>query len=468
MPNTFVFIALFGWPLVAAWLFYARKFETAIIWSVLLSFLLLPASISIDLPGIPPLNKETIPNMALLLLVLLTPRRKFSWLPDSTMARILIAMLVIGPFFTNSLNGDSFQFGKLFLRGTTTYDAFSNVFAALIQLVPFLVARNFLATEEMQLKLLRALLYAGLAYSILILIEIRLSPQLHIWIYGYFPHSFAQQMRDGGFRAVVFLGHGLWVAFFVVTVAVATAALWRVADRKVKALYGYATAYFCVVLVLSKSLGSLLYGILLVPLVALTKPRTQVRVAAALVMLALLYPTMRGLDLVPVNTILSAAESIDERRAASLTTRLNNEEKLLEKAHQRPIFGWGGWGRNRIYSETSGKKRSIADGRWVIVLGTDGWFGFIAFFGLLSLPVLAIYRQTRPKLRGPSPVISPVTAGLCLLLAINMVEMIPNATLPPWTWLIAGSLLGYAERLRAGIAEGPEPAPAMQRRRTVL
>jgi hypothetical protein len=38
---------------------------------------------------------------------------------------------------------------------------------------------------------------------------------------------------------------------------------------------------------------------------------------------------------------------------------------------------------------------------------------------------------------------------LALLLAINLIDMIPNATLTPLTWLIAGTLLGMAEALQA-------------------
>ena len=75
--------------------------------------------------------------------------------------------------------------------------------------------------------MLRGLVVAGLIYSLPMLFEVRMSPQLHTWIYGYFPHSFGQQMRDGGFRPVVFIGHGLGVAFFVMTTVVAAAAFWR-------------------------------------------------------------------------------------------------------------------------------------------------------------------------------------------------------------------------------------------------
>jgi len=38
------------------------------------------------------------------------------------------------------------------------------------------------------------------------------------------------------------------------------------------------------------------------------------------------------------------------------------------------------------------------------------------------------------------------TAGLCLVLAVNLIDLIPNSGLTPLTWLIAGSVLGYWER----------------------
>ena len=76
------------------------------------------------------------------------------------------------------------------------------------------------------------LIVAGLCYSVPMLFEVRMSPQLHTWIYGYFPHSFVQQMREGGFRPVVFLGHGLLTAFFIMSAAVAAAAFWQTRTRR--------------------------------------------------------------------------------------------------------------------------------------------------------------------------------------------------------------------------------------------
>ena len=57
------------------------------------------------------------------------------------------------------------------------------------------------------------------------------------------------------------------------------------------------------------------------------------------------------------------------------------------------------------------------------------------------------------------------------MLGINMIDMLPNATLMPFTWLIAGALLGYAEALGRSAAPttrgqlrrsraGAQPRPA--------
>jgi len=58
-------------------------------------------------------------------------------------------------------------------------------------------------------------------------------------------------------------------------------------------------------------------------------------------------------------------------------------------------------------------------------------------------------------------------AALSLILAINVVDLLPNAGLTPFTWLLAGTVLGRAEVLRAGARQwGRYPAnAAMQKLR---
>ena len=85
--------------------------------------------------------------------------------------------------------------------------------------------------------------------------------------------------------------------------------------------------------------------------------------------------------------MIETAAMIDTDRATSLKTRFDNEDLLLQRASQRFLFGWGRWGRARVYDEESGKDMSITDGRWIITIGQFGLFGFVAEFGLLILPV---------------------------------------------------------------------------------
>jgi hypothetical protein len=89
---------------------------------------------------------------------------------------------------------------------------------------------------------------------------------------------------------------------------------------------------------------------------------------------------------------------------------------------------------------------TIADGAWVIDMGTFGWLGFIAEFGLGALPLLALAREALSRHAAP---LNRYAAALALILAANLVDLLPNATLIPFTWLMAGALLGEAERLRS-------------------
>lgn len=443
MANLTAFIAFAGWPLVAIWLFRSRPIQQAILWTLVGGFLLLPAKIGIDLPGLPPLDKFSIPILAIFVLVLVSQRRsEFQMIPPNWIARILMLLLILGPIPTAYTNLDTVFFGEArVLSPLSPYDAVVGAGKALIWTIPFMVGWSFFKTAEDQREIVRIILVAGLAYSILMLFEVRFSPQLHRWVYGFFQHNFAQTHRGSGFRPVVFLKHGLWLAFFAMLVAVAAAILWRDAKENAKGLYLYAIGYMMIVLVLCKSLASLAYALLLVPLIMFFSPRSQIFVAVLLALVAISYPTMRGSGLFPVEPILSIARSIDKGRAGSLEYRFDNEDLLLARAKQRPLFGWGGWGRSRIYHQRTGKDLSTTDGYWIVIYGQNGLLGFISRFGLFFLPIALVWWTVRSR---PRLEVSPVTSGLCLIAAINMIEFLPNSTEPPMTRIIMGALIGYA------------------------
>ena len=290
------------------------------------------------------------------------------------------------------------------------------------------------------------------------LLEVRLSPQLNIWVYGYFQHSFEQMIRDGGFRPIVFLYHGLWAAFLAMSGLLAAVTIARSEPTRRAVAWWVCAIYLMGVLVLCKSMASILYGFAFAPAIAFLTTRMQMHLALALVLLVLAYPVLKAGDAVPEDRILELAEGVDAERANSLRFRLDNENVLMDRAMERPFFGWGSWGRNHIY-DASGTILTTTDGRWIITMGVYGWVGFLAEFGLLTLPILLLWRRTTGVVSGAIP---PWLGGLALIHVINVIDLLPNATITPMTWLIAGALLGYGEEVQ--LARKPGPAPL----RTIL
>ena len=209
-------------------------------------------------------------------------------------------MLLVGPFITAELNTDAIAYGPRVLPPETHYDAVSAMVGQLVFLLPFFIGRQLFRTEADNELILRVLVMAGLIYSLPMLFQIRISPQLHRWVYGYFPHfeaAFAQTVRDGGYRPIVFLGNGLLVAFFAMTTAVAAAALWRTRTKVFRLPAAGITIYLGTVLLLCKTLGSFVYGIFLVPIVKLASPQLQIRIAMVCAAIVFCYPLSCGLSI---------------------------------------------------------------------------------------------------------------------------------------------------------------------------
>ena len=459
MPNALALAALALWPVMSVILFRRLPAGRALLASLLIAYLFLPpAPAGFDLPLMPPLTKETIPNLVAAIVCLVMYRPGLRFLPDSRLMRALLGLYMLSPVLTVLTNGEPVFYGAVGLPGLSAPMAVGMMINQALMIAPMLLAMNLLRSAADLRDALAALVIAGLVYSLPMLLEVRLAPQLNLWVYGFFQHNFEQMVRFGGYRPLVFLYHGLWVAFFAMTAVVAAAALWRTSHGPRWAQLAIVTVYLAVVLVLCKSVASILYAMALLPLVLLAGPRWQLRVAVVLAVLSMAYPLAKGAHIVPEDQMLTMAASIDPDRAASLQFRFDQERILLERAEQKPLFGWGIWGRNHILDPNDGHILTVTDGRWIIVIGVLGWLGFLAEFGLLTAPVLLLWWRSRGQ------DLSPHAAALSLIVAINMVDLIPNATITPLTWLFAGAVLGHAETL-VRRARRPAAAPVF---RTVL
>lgn len=436
--------ALIVWPVVTIALFRVLTLPFALCVSLLGGYLLLPNQVGLDLPLLPVLDKYTIPSIsAFLMTFIMLVQNKASdgvlpgWLPRSKIVLGLMGMLVVGAFGTVLTNGDMLVYDWTVIQGVRIYDAFSMLLSLLLVLVPLVLGRRLLASVEGQRALLLVIVIGTGIYTIPAMWEVRMSPQLHTQVYGFFQHSFLQQMRQGGFRPIVFLEHGLTLSILFAVALVGCVGLWQTTTGDEKSKWLLATLWFAVTLVLSKSLGALIIAILCVPIVLMNRPRIQILIAAGLAATIFVYPMLRVAQLVPLDAISSFMSGISQERADSLAVRFFNEESLLNKARERITFGWGDWGRNRIFDEW-GNDVSITDGAWITVMGVGGWVRYTGIFGLLCWPIIALYLKRRND-------IDPICAILAIMLCAKLIDLIPNAGIYSFVWLIAGSLIGRLE-----------------------
>jgi hypothetical protein len=446
-PNWFGILVFCAWPLVAMYLYTHRTTSEATVWTLLAALLILPAGAAIKFQMIPSIDKNSLPNLCVFAGCMLTAGRISHRRFQFSLCEILLITFIISPLISSLLNNDPIIVGGSILPGVGTYDGISSVISQLILSLSFIVGRRYLRDPGDNAVMLRALIIAGLAYSLPMLFEIRMSPQLSSALYGYLPTAFLTEIRYGGFRPVVFMGNGLIVAFFMMTCVVASVTYLRARARVIRfAAPSALTLYLGTILVLCKTAAPISFAAVLGALVRFARPEVQIRLAMLFACLALSYPTLRAIDVFPTKALVDFARSIDSERAQSLEVRFDQEAALLAHASERFYFGWGRYGRNRVFTEDSGKDDSITDGLWIITMGQFGFVGFLAQFGLLTLPIFRAFHALKFVQNQREKIFF---GAISLILAISAVDQLPNASLSSWTWLIAGSLLGQSEALRA-------------------
>lgn len=438
--NITVPIALYSWPAVVLLLFATMPKRRAVIASFITAWLFLPMA-GFEISGLPDYNKTSATTFGVVIgMLLLDSGRLFGFRPR--LVDLPMAIWCLSPFATSLSNGLGY------------YDGATSVVHQVITWgVPYLIGRVYFSDLQGLRELAIGIVIGGLIYVPLCLLEMRIAPQLHYQLYGYNQHSFLQHIRYGGYRPMVFMQHGLMVAMWMT--AATLLAFWLWYSRSVKSITGVSMAILLPVLavttVLCKSANALL--LLLVGVAALlvsSMMRTRLALAAILV-IAPAYAFVRVMDIDVVSPVLSTIASIDAERAQSFGSRLHYEELLLDKAMQRPMLGWGGWGRNRVYGY-EGNDLTITDGFWIITLGKYGLIGLSMFMLVLMMPALRLMKNMPPR-HWATPAIAPLTA-LTFLSAVYLVDNLPNAMFNPIFVLAIGGMTGVAlQRVRLAAAQ---------------
>jgi O-antigen ligase len=289
-----------------------------------------------------------------------------------------------------------------------------------------------------------------------------MSPQLHKMFYGLHPNNFSKVFRLGGYRPMVFMQSGLAVAIFMWTCAMAGFGLFRARLPLYQIPSSSIAAVLAFLLALCRSLGALFYGLVTLPLLVLAPRRMASLLVLGLAAVVIAYPTLRVLDWVPISAIHAAAASINPDRADSLVFRFENEDQIVDRTLQKPLFGWGGYDRSRVRVDNQEEVRA-ADGFWVIVLGQRGPVGLALVLTLLVWPLLRAGRRLR-RVRDARA--HALLLALALIVGIRAFDMMPNGLYGTLPFYLAGALSGVTEwtapRRRAVAPPAPDRASGPQ------
>jgi hypothetical protein len=450
-------LALILWVPICLLAFVFLRPHVAATVALLGSSLLLPEIVAFDLPGVPPIGKREMGCLAALLGTALVARRpiirpaRAGWPLD-----LACLVLVASGVATALANGDPVRVGPRVAKGLDLWEGISTAGGELLFTVtPFLLGRALIRTRHALSDLLVVIVVLALGYALLILFEVRMAPKLHREIYGFNVQKTLTTRRLGGYRPTVFMVHGLALATFVLSALVASVALWKAGirlDRRVPP--GPVAVFLGLVFLACRSMTQYLYGLVMVPVALFGRPRAQLSVAALIAAVVLFYPTLRSSGLLPTQELLGLARWADLPRLESLESRFLQEDLMLEKALERPLFGWGSSGRRRVYVEDE-ERILVSDGFWIIVLGQRGVVGFLCVFTLLLYPVFSAWRRFPALPAGHRSLV----AALALVIAINAFDFLPNGFHYPHHMFLSGSLVGALEVRRRRHAPGSRGQP---------
>ena len=244
------------------------------------------------------------------------------------------------------------------------------------------------------------------------------------------------------------------VAMLVSVAFMISTTLWR---AKIKAINKYningiIVAFLFIVLILSKSYGALILGIIGFLLIRFFSSKYIFIVSFFLVSTYALYPLMSASKIFPHNQVVELVSKVNADRAQSLEFRFFHENQLLEHANKKPWFGWGSWGRNRVYDSETFKDLSVTDGRWIIVLGTKGWLGFMTEFFFVAFSILkaskavSILKKRKDKDKSIDKEVLLISSH-ALIVSLVLIDQIPNSSFNYFYWLLVGVLYGRSYQI---------------------
>ncbi len=429
-------LVMFGWIPLVIYIFVQFPAQRAVIISFILAGLFLPQA-EYPIPGLPDYTKISATCYGILLATVIYDvgrlnSFKFGWLD--------LPMLIwcLCPFASSISNG------------LGAYDGLSAVLSQTITWgVPYFLGRIYLNNLAGLRQLATGILMGGLIYVPLCLYEIRMSPQLHRMIYGFFPHLFDQTIRYGGWRPQVFMQHGLEVGLWMMAATLIGIWLWK--TGVISQIWGIPMSWLVSVLlvtfVLVKSTGAYFLLVLGVAILFVSwQFRTAILIFFLIVSMSFYLAQNTLTETSITDQVVASLEGVvPQERLQSLEFRFDNEELLKDKARERRVFGWGGWGRNRVYDynwEGELVDISVIDSLWIIAFGMNGLVGLSSVFLSFFLPIIGFVKRY-PATFWLNRKVAPA-AAIAVVLILYMLDCLLNAMVNPIFALACGGIAGVA------------------------
>ena len=426
--NAIVPLAMFSWVPLVLWAFSRFDPKKAAAGAFVLGWMFLPEA-AFKLPGLPDYTKMTASCVGVMLGAFIYDRKN---LLSVRLSIVDIPMILwcTCPMLSSLANG------------LGAYDGFSeSMYQTITWGLPYFMAKIYFSDREGLTILAMAIFIGGIIYIPFCFIEMAISPQLHRMTYGFSQANILQSMRAGGFRPVVYMQHGLMVASWMVS-ATFIGIWFYYAKILPKKLLIIPTKLFIpallVTTLLMKSTGAL--GLFILGMIALFSAQKTKAPIIILIMLcvppAYMYTRTTGIWS-GKNLSSWVEEKFSAERAQSLQFRFDNEYLLIDKAMEGSFFGWGGWGRSRVYDD-DGRDITITDGLWIIALGTRGIYGTFFLTLTVVLPMLLLLVKIPPgKWNEPEYAAASVFA---VLLTVYMIDNLLNAMVNPIFMLFNGGI----------------------------
>ena len=444
-----VLLAFVLWPLIVVGLFLCLKPHKAILIAFIGGWLFLPVA-QYRFLGFPDYGKiQSVSLVAFVAALLIKPshllRLKFQW-PD-----VIVWLVCVSPLSSSMVNG------------LGLYNGVSGVLSfGIMYGMPYYLGRAYFDDSEKIKDVFVAILIGGLLYIPFCLFEMRMSPHVHKYVYGYHPHSFAQHIRQGGYRPMVFMNHGIMLAVWMSVASISGMYLWfRGYLKTLQGIPGWLwVVLISVVVILCKSLFAIVLFLVGTVCVVLFNVFRTKYILVAFLFVFPSYAVMRVIfdqDIIPVVKLI---EPVSKTGASSLKARVMSEGPILRNLKGSPLFGWGRSGRlrpkingrNEFAIDEYGKRYTVVvEAGWLRQMGLYGWAGFIPWMALYLLPgIMFFFCLPRPAWFGANE--WSLLPGLVIIVNVYLCDNLMNHMYSPIYVLLVGVGVASIYSCREGLA----------------